>query len=199
MMSMRSLEELVTVDDPALPVLESWIASASNRIELLPAERTAGERCTPQACLGAGGRRLPRDLVIWNELTATQHRLSGAMLVADDAVGGFFAINGNAFDGPLGNVWYLAPDTLAWEDCGRSYADWLHWACTGDLARFYESMRWPGWKAEVASLDTSQVLSIYPFLFVDGESIAERSRRPVPIAEQWHLHALELPRQLAEE
>ena len=45
------------------------------------------------------------------------------ILGADDAVGGFFAINGDAFDGPHGDVWYLAPVTLAWETCGMGYAD----------------------------------------------------------------------------
>jgi len=222
-MAMRSLEELVAVDDSALPILESWVAIASNRVELLPAERAAGERTllalqvTARSILGAvalhtagllvdggwlrilgaGGDRLSRDLANWNGVPSGEPRLPGAMLVADDAVGGFFAINGNAFDGPLGNVWYLAPDTLAWEDCGKGHADWLHWVCSGDLAGFYESMRWPGWQDEVASLDTSRGISIYPFLFTEGEPIEQRSRRPVPIEELWGLHAIELPRQLA--
>lgn len=222
---MRSLEELVAVDDPALPILESWVASASNPIEVFPAERAAGERTllalqvTAQSILGAvalhtagilvdggwlrilgaGGDRVPRDLATWNGPPKGEHRLPGAMLVADDAVGGFFAINGNAFDGPLGNVWYLAPDTLVWEDCGKGYSDWLHWSCIGDLAGFYESMRWPGWQDEVASLDTSRAISVYPFLFAKSEPIAQQSRRPVPIEELWGLHAFELPRELVKE
>jgi hypothetical protein len=220
-MAMRSLEELVAVDDPALPILESWIAGASNRIEVFRAERAAGERTllalqvTARSILGAvalhtagilvdggwlrilgaGGDRVPRDLAAWNGLPKAEHRLPGAMLVADDAVGGFFAINGNAFDGPVGNVWYLAPDTLPWEDCGKGYADWLHWACTGDLAGFYESMRWLGWQDEIASLDTSRAISVYPFLCANGAPIVQRSRRPIPIEEMWSLHAIELPRQ----
>jgi len=221
-MPMRTLDELLTVDDPALPVLESWVASASNRVELIPGERAAGERTllalqvTARSLLGAvalhsvgllvdggwlrilgaGGDRLPRDLATWNGLSTNQARLPGALLVADDAVGGFFAVNGKAFDGPIGNVWYLAPDTLAWEDCGKGYADWLHWTFAGDLAGFYESMRWPGWQDEVAALDSSGGISIYPFLCIEGEPVTQRSRRPVPIAELWSLHAIELPRRL---
>ena len=33
------------------------------------------------------------------------------LLVADDVLGGFFAINGGAFDGKAGNIFYYAPDS----------------------------------------------------------------------------------------
>ncbi len=33
------------------------------------------------------------------------------LLVADDVSGGFFAINGGAFDGKAGNIFYYAPDS----------------------------------------------------------------------------------------
>lgn len=214
-MQMRSLEELVEVDDPALPMLQTWLANSSNRVELIPANRSTGERTllalqvTARSMLGAlalhaaallvdggwlrilgaGGDRMSRDLASWNYLGADQHRLPGGMLVADDVLGGFFAVNGGAFDGPTGNVWYLAPDSLAWEDCR---------VCTSELDGFYESMRWPGWQDEVAQLDTDQGISVYPFLFAAGDPIAKRSRRPVSIEELWALHAIDLPRQLAE-
>ena len=58
-------------------------------------------------------------------------------------------------------------------------------------------MRWPGWQDEVASLDTSRGISIYSFLFAEGEPIEQRSRRAVPIEELWILHAIELPSRLA--
>lgn len=220
---MRSLDELLATDDPALPLLQSWIESATNRVELLPVERAHGERTLLALqvtlrsmlgavafhtsgllvdggwlrILGAGSSRLPRDLATWNGLLTATHRLPGAVLVADDAPGGFFAINGNSFPGPTGHVWYLAPDTLDWEDLGMGYADWVHWALAGDLSGFYESMRWPGWEDEVRDLDSSSGISIYPFLFTAGEAIERRSRRPVPIEELWGLHAIDLPKQLS--
>jgi hypothetical protein len=219
----RSLAELVATNDPALPLLQSWMESATNRVELLPVEPPAGERTLLALqvtlrsmlgaiafhtagllvddgwlrILGAGGSRLPRDLATWNGVATGTHRLLGAMLVADDALGGFFAINGGAFEGPAGHVWYLAPDTLAWEDLGMGYSDWVHWALTGDLAGFYESMRWPGWQGEIHTLDSSTGISVYPFLFTAGETIEHRSRRPVPIEELWGLHAIDLPKKLS--
>ena len=33
------------------------------------------------------------------------------LLVADDVLGGFFAINGGTFCGKAGNVFYYAPDS----------------------------------------------------------------------------------------
>ena len=39
------------------------------------------------------------------------------LLVADDVLGGFFAINGGAFAGEAGNVFYYAPGSGEWEDC----------------------------------------------------------------------------------
>ena len=38
-------------------------------------------------------------------------RVPSYLLVADDVSGGFFAINGGAFRGKAGNVFYYAPDS----------------------------------------------------------------------------------------
>ncbi len=35
-------------------------------------------------------------------------------LIADDAIGGFFALNGGGLGSDAGKVYYLAPDTLEW-------------------------------------------------------------------------------------
>lgn len=222
MSTMRSLEELIAVDDPALPELERWLASATNEVERLAVDRADGERTlvalqvTARSPMGAlalhtgglridggwlrvlgGGGALRRDLASWNRLDAAEPRLPGAMLVADDAVGGFFAINGGALPGAPGNIVYLAPDTLSWEDMQRGYSDWLHWALHGDLARYYESMRWPGWRDEIATLAGDVGVSVYPPLWAAGEPVAQRSRSAVPIEELWSLHAIEFPRQLS--
>ena len=76
------------------------------------------------------------------------------------------------------------------------HTDWVNWAITGGVEQFYESMRWPGWEAEVAALEPDQVILAYPFLWADGPPIAERARKPVPLDEMWRLQ-LELRRQLA--
>lgn len=57
--------------------------------------------------LGSGHPKLTRNIAMWNN-----GRSNGFCLVADDAVGGFFALNGGAFGDDLGSVYYLAPETL---------------------------------------------------------------------------------------
>jgi hypothetical protein len=78
---------------------------------------------------------------------------------------------------------YFAPDSCEWESLGRGYSDFLEFCLLGDLARFYESFRWPGWQEEIATLGGSQALIIYPFLSAKGPPIGERSRSPGPIEE----------------
>ena len=63
------------------------------------------------------------------------------------------------------------------------YSDFIWWALTGDLAKFYEASRWPNWQADVAALGGDQGIAVYPFLWAEGGSIAERSREVVPASE----------------
>ena len=65
--------------------------------------------------------------------------------VCKAAPGGYFALNGGGLDGTPGNVFYLPPDTLEWEDCEKGYGDFLHWALVGDLQLYYYNLRWQNW------------------------------------------------------
>jgi len=207
-----SLTELTSAADPAWPQINDD-ARRAGRVEVLPALRAnaqqvlVGLQVTNRSTLGAialesgglliddgwlrilgsGSERMPRDLVTWNGLDGAEHRLPGALLVADDAVGGFFAINGGAFDGEAGNVFYRAPDTLEWEDLERGLSDFVDWAFTGDLEKFYSGMQWPNWRADASRLSGNDAFSIWPPLAVAGPPIGERSRKVIPVAESWDL------------
>ena len=136
--------------------------------------------------LGAGQARLTRSLPGWNrgKYPAEAQGWSGAMLVADDAVGGFFALNGGAIAGCApGSIAYLAPDTLRWEDTGLGYSQFLCWSWSGSLAEFTADLRWPGWRDEIRGLHGDQVFGVYPPLWTEGPPIGQRSFRPVSIAE----------------
>lgn len=67
------------------------------------------------------------------------------------------------------------------------YAEFLSWALSPRLARFYQGQRWPRWEAEVARLDGDHALSVYPFLWAEGPPIAQRSRKPVSVGELFRL------------
>jgi len=140
--------------------------------------------------LGSGHPRLSRSLPAWN-LNRTVHEEGQAppfVLVGDDALGGFFAINGGELGLAMGNIHYFAPDRLEWEDLGRGYSDFIHWCLNGELGQFYAGYRWPGWEEEVAAIDGDQALAIYPPLWAQGPPIGERRRAPIAIAELYALY-----------
>ena len=206
----KSAGELIS-DDPAMPLIRSWLHGNPRPIEILACAPDHGEislvalQVTTRSplgaiayetggifvdagwirVLGAGSAKLARTIAGWNGLPcdAGDAYLPGAMFVADDAIGGMFAVNVGALAGPHGNVSYFAPDTLVWEDTGLGYTDWLHWTFTGDLEEFYEGSRWDGWQDEVLSLAGTHAYSIQPSPWIAGPPIAERERRAVPMRE----------------
>lgn len=206
----RLYQELLS-PEPAWPELQASLARASNLIEVLPPSDQQ-EACLVKLqvttrsnlgalahetggllvdggwlrILGSGSPRLPRALGFWNEQLGVP--LGDALLVADDVVGGFFAINGGALPGAPGHVHYLAPDTQQWEDLDAGYSPWLSWVCTGDLAQFYGALRWPGWQHEVATLGGDQMFHAWPPLWTrEGAPGQPVSRRPVPAREMFML------------
>lgn len=212
---MRSLADLTATTDPAWPLVQQWLRDHRNEVEVLAAdEQQRGEALwrlqvttrSPMGAivfetggllidggwlriLGSGHARLPRSIPSWNEgrTTLAQGSPPPYLLVADDVVGGFFAVNGGGLPGGRGAVHYFAPDSLEWQDLELGYSEFVVFALSGDLARFYADSRWPGWRAEIDGLPGGSALSIHPFLWAEGPPIAERSRRPVPIAELWSL------------
>lgn len=155
--------------------------------------------------LGSGHPRIGAGLRGWNESLggdALDPPLEQALIVAYDAIGGFFAVNGGAWPSDPGTIHYLAPDSFAWESLDIGHGDFVAWAFSERLDEFYESHRWPGWEAEVGALGPDQVISIWPPLGLkaadaSSSSIEERSRRPVPAREHWSF-VNEIGRQMAE-
>src|SRR5262245_17489748 len=149
-MQRRALAELINKKESAWPLVTGWVEKAGNQVEVLPAREPArsdalvatqvttkspmgaviyesGGMLVDRAwlrILGSGHPRLSRSLPEWNRTVGND--LSTVplpfLLVADDVIGGFFALDGGAFGNP-GKVFYFAPDTLEWEDTGNTYSD----------------------------------------------------------------------------
>ena len=96
---------------------------------------------------------------------AKQGRCPSYLLVADDVLGGFFAINGGAFDGKAGNVFYYAPDSGEWEDTQLGHSQFLCWALYGDISKFYELYRWDGWRKDVRKISLDKLMFALPPIF----------------------------------
>ncbi|HEY7426200.1 MAG TPA: DUF2625 domain-containing protein [Gemmataceae bacterium] len=213
---MRELNELLEREEPAWPLVQEWIREASNPVEVLPpadpdrSEALLAVQVTTRSpmgsvvyetggllidrgwirVLGSGHPRLPRSLPRWNEGRTSRKNGEqlGFLLVADDVLGGFFALNGGGFEGEMGQVWYAAPDTLKWENLEVTYSEFLYWCFTGDLAQFYGHLRWPGWEEVIGRLPGDQGVGIYPPLPTEGPSIADRHRGLVSLEEMYRLH-----------
>ncbi|AOR23445.1 DUF2625 domain-containing protein [Clostridium taeniosporum] len=208
---MKSINELINESQSAWKLLEKWQREASNQVQFLPCHKENAERVlvdlqvTTKSPLGAiayhtggiviehgwirilgsGADSFNRDISTWNKLRDSSPRLDGALLVADDVLGGFFAINGGAFEGQSGNIFYLPPDTLEWEDLELKFSDFVYWTFTGGIDKFYETFRWKGWNSEVEKVAGDMGISVYPFLWAEGPELEKRSRRVVPIEEIW--------------
>lgn len=208
---MRSLEELLEKIEPAWPMLLQWFTKAKNKLEILSASEPQranallATQVTTRSPLGAiiyetggllidhgwirilgsGHPRLSRSLPEWNlgRTIAKFGDFPSFLLIADDVLGGFFAINGGALGEDRGNVYYFAPDTLKWESLKRGYTDFINFCLNGDLGKFYENYRWSGWETEVSLLAGDRAFSIYPMLWAKSPYISERDRRSVPLAE----------------
>lgn len=211
---MKSLEELTAPGEFGFQLVTQWLREATNGIEMLPATRQAGEACllatqvttrSPMGgiahrtgglwvangwirVLGAGCAKLPRTLATWNGLHQDRQRLPGALLFADDAVGGFFALNGGRFSGRAGSVYYFAPDSAEWMDLETTYSDWLTWVCTGDIQLFYSDYPAEIWQAEAQKLNGADGILIDPLPLLEGPPFDQRTRAIVPIEELWALY-----------
>jgi len=200
----------VTGDDADWARVQPWIAAAPD-VQALPVEGERAEatlqrlRIAPQSTLGAlvrhvggllidhgwlrvrgaGSARMRRALADAGDGLASKDA-SGRptlLLVADDVLGGVFAIDQGALGEDRGKVVYLAPDTLRWEPLGLDYDAFLAWSLSARVPQFYRSQRWPGWEAEVGRLDADQALSVRPYLWAEGPPIWTRTRKPVPAAQ----------------
>jgi uncharacterized protein DUF2625 len=212
---MRQFSELLDEADSAWPMVRTWIRDARNPVEALPArdpdrvDALVAAQVTTHSTMGAiiyetggllidsgwlrilgsGHPRLRRSLPGWNDGRSVRQpgELPSFLLIGDDVLGGFFAINGGGLGLGTRNVCYFAPDRHEWEDLERGYTEFLQWTLVGELDQFYAGFRWPGWADEVRMLDGDTAYSIYPPLWSEGPSIQNRIRRAIPIAELYDM------------
>lgn len=205
----KMLAELTSTSEPAIDLIRQWAATSNHDVVVLPPSSDRESvllhvQVTTRSTLGAvayetggilvdqgwlrflgsGHPRLTRTLASWNN-----GRSDSFYLVADDAAGGFFAINGGAFGDDRGNVYYWSPDNLEWEALKLGYTDLLHWALTEDLAQFYADLRWPTWKQDLEQLSADRCFGFFPFLWSEHSPTNEMLRREISIEEAFDLKA----------
>lgn len=214
---MRNVDELINKTDPGWPVVEAMIKSAKNKVEVLPFDPSKASdalfktqvttRSTMGAIvystggilvddgwiriLGSGNEKLRRTLPDWNMGKSFKEfgEPASFLLIADDAIGGFFILNGGRLGEDLGNVYYFAPDNLEYEPLDITYTEFLNFCFNNDLDQFYKGNRWKGWQKEVSELDGNTVYNFYPYLWTkEGKDINKNSRQAISVEEQYNLN-----------
>ncbi|PZR22824.1 MAG: hypothetical protein DI539_04770 [Flavobacterium psychrophilum] len=213
---MKPLSELINTQEPGWELVQTWISEAKNSIEVLPANSKNAEEAlyntqvttrSPMGAivyvtggilidngwiriLGSGSEKLNRSLPDWNKGKAYDDFGKGApfLLIADDAIGGFFVLNGGGLGSDLGKIYYLAPDTLEYEPLDLTYSDFLYFCFNNDLDQFYEGYRWKSWKKDMTELKGNEVFSFYPYLWTEeGKDINKTTRNKVSVEEYYNL------------
>jgi len=213
--NMRSLEELINKEDPGIALVKEWLKDAKNHIEMLPRDLKKAEQALYHTqvttrsvlgsiiyetggilvnngwlrILGSGHPKLNRNVPEWSRHKSFDEygEQPSFLLIADDIIGGFFAMNGGGIsDQDLGKIFYFAPDTMEWESTGYGYTDFIYWCFTGDLDLFYKGFFWKGYEEDLKNISGTEAVSFFPFLWTkEGKDINNASRKIIPIQEIW--------------
>jgi len=167
---MRPLEELINKTDSGWPIVEEMVKSAKNKVEILSVNsdkandalyKTQVTTRSPMGAivyhtggilvdngwiriLGSGNTKLDRSLPDWNQGKSFKEygETPSFLLIADDAIGGFFILNGGSLGEDLGKVYYFTPDNLEYEPLDITYTQFLDFCFNNDLNQFYKDNRW---------------------------------------------------------
>ena len=217
---MKSLAELINNDEPGIELVREWLRDGALPYEILPPSVERDERLvemqvttrSPMGAivyetggilvddgwlriLGSGCERMTRSLPQWNRDVLGDNR--SACLVADDVLGGFFALNGGAFGDDLGSLYYLPYDGINWQALEVGYSEFLAWCVTDKLNDFYGSDKFADWPERSGSITPDQCFSFYPFLWTEEGSVEASACKPVAALEALNLK-LDLIDQLGE-
>ncbi len=213
---MKTLKELINLEEPAWELVLDWLKNAKNHYEILDKDykRAKQELVNAQVTthsplgaviyetggilidygwlriLGSGNSKLDRGVMEWNKGKTYQEidEKPGFLLVADDIVGGYFAINAGAIGHAIENIYYLAPDTLKWENLECGYSDFLYWTFTGNLEQFYKNVRWKNWRKDIKKADGNQTILFYPFFWTqEGQDIEKLNKKLISTEEHYRL------------
>ncbi|HEU5166710.1 MAG TPA: DUF2625 domain-containing protein [Chitinophagaceae bacterium] len=214
---LRSIDELINKKESGWILVKQWIDSAKNKVEILQPDSSKAKEAlykiqvttrSPMGAIiystggllidngwiriiGSGHEKLKRTVPDWNKGKSFKEfgEQPKFLLIADDAIGGYFAINGGEFGSDLGKTYYLSPDNLEWEPLDLTYSDFLNFCFNGNLEDFYSNLRWTNWRDEVSKLDGDKVYNFFPPLWSkEGKDVNKSSRKSLPVEEQYQFN-----------
>ncbi len=212
---MRTLQELIDTNDAAWPLIQQWISESPRTVTILTkssqeiAEQTlVNLQVTTRATMGAiiyesggliidngwikifggGHNDLIPSILTWNDgkTICNNKQNKGLLIIAIDAIGGHFCINGGALGEDLGMIYYFAPDTLDYEPLDVGYSQLIQFFLSDNVDQFYQDFRWTNWQEDVKTLKLDEVFSLTPPLWtVEGKNIEESFKKPISATEQY--------------
>jgi len=214
---MKNIKELTDIEDSGWEIVKEWLDKCDNEYEVLAKNEASAKnelymsQHTIHSILGSivyetGGilidkgwlrilgsghsEKLPRGIGTWNKgKTFKTHAMEAPfILIADDVLGGFFAINGGEWDVDLGHIYYLAPDRIMWEQLHLTYTQFIQYCLFGDLEEFYGDLRWEDWEKDMEKIRGDQAFSCMPPIWSEDVIVMEElDKRPIYIDEIYAL------------
>lgn len=213
---MKDLKDLINKNEDAITLIQAWKKSAKNKVQILENDSLKSKEAllniqistrSPMGAIvfhtggilindgwiriyGSGNNKLNRNLPNWNKGKTFKNfgEKPGHLIIADDAIGGFFLLNGGDLGSDLGKVYYFAPDSLETEPLDFTYSDFINFCFNGDIDGFYKDLRWKNWEKDFKDLSTNEAFIIYPYLWTkEGRDIDSVQKSKVSIEEVYKL------------
>lgn len=211
----KSVDELVNYSNPGWKAIRKRIDTAINKVEIMPVDTNQAREAVYQIqigtesplgtityltggilfedgwirLLGSGSNRLTRSISSWNKGKTFNEvgERPPYLLIADDALGGFFALNTGGLGNDVGKIYYLAPATLLWEGLDWTVDDFLHFCCDGDFEEFYKPFMSKNWHFEVTNLPADKCYNYTPPLWSkEGKKFTKSVRKYISVEEQYN-------------
>lgn len=211
---LKTADQLINYADPGWKPIKALIDSAVNKVQIMPVDTNQARGAMEELqigtdnalgtviymtggllieqgwirILGSGSNKLTRAVPSWNKgKTLTEETVKPPyLLVADDALGGFFAMNLGGLGNDGRKMYYLCPWTLQWQALGMSYKEFLQFCFESDLEEFYKPYMSKNWKFDVELLPTDKCYSYVPPLWSkEGKNYAKSVRKYIPIEDQY--------------
>jgi Protein of unknown function DUF2625 len=117
---------------------------------------------------GSGSVLLNRNIVDYSidkGLTPGIDKPKGMAIIADDVLGGFYAINYGDLGVDINSVYYFGADGLSYERMNMTYREFLVFCFNTKLDNWYDGYRWNNWQKEIPETNYNQSLDAKPRLY----------------------------------
>ena len=218
---MRELKELINKDEDAIKLIMAWKNAAKNKIQILANDslrsnealfNTKVSTLSPMGAIvfhtggilidngwiriyGSGSEKLNRNLPNWNKGKTFQNfgDKPGYLIIADDAVGGFFLLNGGDLGNDLGKIYYLSPDNNEYEQLDLTYTEFINFCFSGNIDVLYRDLRWKNWEDDFKKLSANEAFIFYPYLWTkEGRDINKVEKNKASMEEIYTLRTQQL-------